>query len=71
MDFKSENKYTVFFKDGTSFESSGKCEGIKKSSVSEEFKWVAFHIEKEILMKNKTIDDILKIEYNLCFSDYN
>ena len=37
-----------FFKDGTSFSSNGKCEGIKKSSVSEEFKWVAFHIEKEI-----------------------
>lgn len=69
MDFKSENKYTVFFKDGTSFSSNGNCEGIKKISVSEEFKWVAFHIEKEVLMKSKTLADILKVEYNLSFTD--
>ncbi len=69
MNFKSENKYTVFFKDSTSFSSNGSCEGIKKSSVLEEFKWVAFHIEKEVLMKNKTLEDILKVEYNLSFTD--
>ena len=69
MDFKSENKYTVYFKDGTNFSSNGSSEGIKKSSVLEEFKWVAFHIEKEVLMKNKALEDILKIEYNLSFTD--
>lgn len=69
MDFKCENKYKIFFKDGTSFESNGKCESIKKSKISEEFKWVSFHIEKEVLMLNKTLSDILRIEYNLSFTD--
>lgn len=69
MDFKSENKYTVYFKDGTNFSSEGKCEGNKKTTVSEEFNWITFHIEKEVLMKNKTLSDILKIECNLFFTD--
>ena len=47
MDFKSENKYTVFFKDGTSFSSNGKCEGIKKSSVSEDLNGLLFILKKK------------------------
>jgi hypothetical protein len=65
MDYNSENKYTVFFKDGTSLESSGNAANLNKSTVSNEFKWTAFHIEKEVLLAEKTLADIDRIEYSL------
>lgn len=69
MKFNTDNRYKIFFKDGTSFESNGSSSGIRKSSVADEFKWVAFHIEKEVRLKGKTLDDIEKIEYNLNYQD--
>ena len=71
MDYKSENKYKVFFKDGTSFDSNGSADGIKKSSIAKEFEWTAFHIEKEVRLAGKTLADILRVEYNLKYEDVN
>lgn len=68
MSYKTKNTYTVHFHDGTSFSSQGSSDGIKKSSVSEEFKWVAFHIEKEVSQKGKTLNDVKSIEYNLNYN---
>lgn len=69
MEFTSENKYTVYFNDGTFFSSDGKSVGNEKSSIKTELNFIAFHIEKEIAMKNKNISDVIKVELNLNYSD--
>lgn len=69
MDFKTKNLYKVFFKDGTSFESSGSSSGVKKSTIKNEFEWVSFHIQKEVRLAGKTLADIEKVEYNLNYSE--
>lgn len=69
MDYKTENKYKVYFKDGTSFESSGDSNSLNKSTVENEFKWVSFHITKEVASMGKSLNDISRIEYNLNFLD--
>lgn len=68
MSFKSKNSYTVYFNDGTSFSSQGSSDGIRKSPISEEFKWVAFHIEKEITSKGKQLSDVKEIVYTLKYT---
>ena len=66
MAYKTENKYKVTFNDGTSFESNGNAESeFKNLSVNEEFKWVSYHISKEVLAFGKQITDIVKIEYTM------
>ncbi len=62
---RSENKYKVFFKDGTSFESNGQASRTSKSPVAHEFEWTAFHINKEVIMNGKTLEEIERIEYEL------
>ena len=71
MKFKTDNNYTVFFKDGTSLKSNGGAESIVKNTVANEFMWVAYHIDKEVRLAVKTHDDIKKIEYTLEFDDNN
>ena len=66
MAYKTENKYKVTFNDGTSFESNGSAESeFKNLSIQEEFKWVSYHISKEVLAFGKQITDIVKIEYTM------
>lgn len=66
MAYQSENRYRVTFKDGSSFESKGNSSSeVKDLSVEEEFKWVSFHITKEVLARGKKITDVISIEYNM------
>jgi len=69
MDYKTENKYKVFFKDGTSFDSNGSADSRKKNTIDNEFQWVAFHIEKEVSLAGKTLADVEKVEYTLNYQD--
>lgn len=69
MDYKSSNEYTVLFKDGTQFTSSGSADSVQKSSIKNEFEWVAFHIQKEVISAGKTLADIVKVEYVLNYND--
>ncbi len=69
MMFKSSNEYTVHFKDGTSFDSRGSSSGINKSQIKTEFEWTAFHINKELVSMDKTLEDVKSIEYKLNYSD--
>lgn len=69
MDYKTNNLYKVFFKDGTSFDSSGSSSSIKKSTIKNEFEWVSFHIQKEVRLAGKTLADVEKIEYTLNYAE--
>lgn len=69
MDYKTNNLYKVFFKDGTSFYSSGSSSSIKKSTIKNEFEWVSFHIQKEVRLAGKTLADVEKIEYTLNYTE--
>jgi hypothetical protein len=70
MEYLTKNRYTVYFKDGSSFDSNGSATNyINKSPVDNEFKWVSFHIQKEVLQKGKTLEDIKRIEYILEYKD--
>lgn len=69
MDYNTENKYRVFFKDGTSFDSKGSADSRKKNTIDNEFQWVAFHIEKEVRLAAKTLADVEKVEYTLIYHD--
>lgn len=64
MAFKTENKYKITFKDGSSFESKGIAESdTKYLNVIDEFKWAGWHISKEISLRNKNMQDVESIEY--------
>jgi hypothetical protein len=66
MAYKSDNKYKVIFSDGTSFESNGSASSeYKDLNINEEFKWVGYHISKEVLAFGKQIKDVVKIEYTM------
>lgn len=66
MPFKTENKYKVTFNDGTSFESNGSASSeYKYLSIHDEFKWVGYHISKEIVQFGKQISDVATIEYTM------
>lgn len=66
MAYETKNVYKVTFKDGTSFESNGSASSeIKDFSVNEEFKWVGFHISKEVLAFGKQLSDVVRIDYTL------
>ena len=66
MPFNTENKYKVTFKDGTSFESNGNASSdFKELSVTEEFKWVSYHITKEVAQFGKQLSEVAKIEYTI------
>lgn len=71
MDYITENIYVIHWKDGTKFESKGSSGNIKKNLVSDELKWISFHIEKEIIMQGKSLDDVAAVEYNLVYHDKN
>lgn len=66
MGFESENKYKVIFKDGTSFESRGSASSeTKELSINEEFKWVGFHITKEVKQAGRSLSEVERVEYTL------
>jgi hypothetical protein len=66
MPYKSNNKYKVIFSDGTSFDSNGSASSeYKDLNINEEFKWVGYHISKEVLAFGKQIKDVVKIEYTM------
>ncbi len=69
MDYKTNNLYKVFFKDGSSFDSSGSSSSIKKNTIKNEFEWVSFHIQKEVRLAGKTLADVEKIEYTLNYEE--
>ncbi len=66
---KTHNTYKITFADGTVFESQGSSSGYTKSTVANEFKWVATHIEQEVKMIGKQLEDIASIEYSLKYSN--
>jgi hypothetical protein len=71
MAYKTENKYKVTFNDGTYFKSNGSAESeFKNLSIHEEFKWLSYHISKEVLAFDKQMDDIIKIEYIMSATCY-
>lgn len=65
MNHKTKNIYKIYFKDGTCFNSSGSSSSIKKSTLKNEFEWVSFHIQKEVRLSGKALEDIKKVEYTL------
>lgn len=70
MAYKSDNRYKVIFSDGSFFESNGSASSeYKNLSIAEEFKWVSYHIEKEVLAFGKQIKDVVRIEYTMDASD--
>ena len=70
LEYSTNNKYTVYFNDGTSFESSGSSSSVRKSEISNEFKWVSFHIKKELLKMGKSLSDVQRIDYTLEYKDF-
>ena len=69
MKYKAKNKYTVYFKDQTTFTSTGESDSLEKSTVAEEMDWLKMHIQKEILIAGKDLKDVEKIEITLAYED--
>lgn len=70
MDFEVKNKYKVEFKDGsTPLTSNGSSKSLKKSSIAEELDWLKFHIEKELMMSDRTISDVKSVSININYQD--
>ncbi len=68
--FKNKNSYTIYFKDGTKFKSTGDVSGIRKSTIAHEMEFIAMHINQSLIRENKTEADIKKIKYNLEYFDH-
>ena len=66
MEGKVNNTYKVIFKDGTSFKSNGIAD-TKIPSIKNEFDWLSFHIQKELINSNKTLCDVKSINITIDF----
>lgn len=64
---ETENKFTVFFKDGTTIESEGSADAVERPSIYTEFEWAAFQVSCQISEKGKSLADVDRIEYHLTY----
>lgn len=70
MNFIVKNEYKVEFKDGSPpLESNGESSSLEKSSITDELSWLKFHIEKELLIANKTIADVKEVSIKINYSE--
>jgi hypothetical protein len=72
MNFLVTNEYKVEFKDGSApLENNGESSSTEKSSITDELSWIKFHIEKELLIGNKTLADVKSVSIKLSYTDLN
>ena len=62
MNYEQNNKVVVTFNDGTTLESKGTASGLKENSLNEDLKWIGFTLLGYIRDKQKTMNDVKRIE---------